>query len=83
MKTNTILSIIFSLFCLSSIAQDSNQKNVLMIIVDDLRPALPTYGATQVVAPNITSFSKSAVQFNNAYVNIPTCGASRQVFLQE
>ena len=60
MKTNTILSIIFSFFCLSSIAQDSNQKNVLMIIVDDLRPALPTYGATQVVAPNITSFSKSA-----------------------
>jgi iduronate 2-sulfatase len=81
MKTNTILSIIFSFFCLSSIAQDSNQKNVLMIIVDDLRPALPTYGATQVVAPNITSFSKSAVQFNNAYVNIPTCGASRASIL--
>ena len=81
MKTNTILSIIFSLFCLSSIAQDSNQKNVLMIIVDDLRPALPTYGATQVLAPNITSFSKSAVQFNNAYVNIPTCGASRASIL--
>ena len=81
MKTNTILSIIFSFFCLSSIAQDSNQKNVLMIIVDDLRPALPTYGATQVLAPNITSFSKSAVQFNNAYVNIPTCGASRASIL--
>ena len=81
MKTNTILSIIFSFFCLSSIAQDSNQKNVLMIIVDDLRPALPTYGSTQVVAPNITAFSKSAVQFNNAYVNIPTCGASRASIL--
>ena len=81
MKTNTILSIIFSFFCFSAIAQVSNQKNVLLIIVDDLRPALPTYGATQVVAPNITSFSKSAVQFNNAYVNIPTCGASRASIL--
>ena len=81
MKTNTILSIIFSFLCFSAIAQASNQKNVLLIIVDDLRPALPTYGATQVVAPNITAFSKSAVQFNNAYVNIPTCGASRASIL--
>lgn len=81
MKTNTYLSIIFSFFFFSAIAQESNQKNVLLIIVDDLRPALPTYGATQVVAPNITEFSKNAVQFNNAFVNIPTCGASRASIL--
>ena len=42
---------------------------------------MPTYGETQVVAPNITSFSKDAVQFNNAFVNIPTCGASRASIL--
>ena len=81
MKTNFFLSIIISFFCFSTIAQESNQKNVLLIIVDDLRPALPTYGATQVVAPNITSFAKDAVQFNNAFVNIPTCGASRASIL--
>ena len=81
MKTNIYLLIIFSFFCLSAIAQESNQKNVLLIIVDDLRPALPTYGETQVVAPNITAFSKDAVQFNNAFVNIPTCGASRPSIL--
>ena len=81
MKTNFFISIIISFFCFSTIAQESNQKNVLLIIVDDLRPALPTYGATQVVAPNITSFAKDAVQFNNAFVNIPTCGASRASIL--
>ncbi len=81
MKTNIYLSIIISFFCFSTIAQEPNQKNVLLIIVDDLRPALPTYGATQVVAPNITAFSKYAVQFNNAFVNIPTCGASRASIL--
>ena len=63
MKTNFFLSIIISFFCFSTIAQESNQKNVLLIIVDDLRPALPTYGATQVVAPNITSFQ--TVQFSS------------------
>ena len=81
MKTNIYLSIIFGFFCFSTIAQESDQKNVLLIIVDDLRTALPTYGATQVVAPNLTAFSKNAVQFNNAYVNIPTCGASRASIL--
>ena len=81
MKTNIYLLIICGFFCFSTIAQESNKKNVLLIIVDDLRPALPTYGATQVVAPNITSFSKNAVQFNNAFVNIPTCGASRASIL--
>jgi arylsulfatase A-like enzyme len=81
MKTNFYYAIIFSIFCYSIIAQDSNQKNVLLIIVDDLRPVLPTYGATQVEAPHLTAFSKNAVQFNNAYVNIPTCGASRASIL--
>ena len=81
MKTNFYFSIIFSIFCYSIIAQYSNQKNVLLIIVDDLRPVLPTYGATQFEAPHLTAFSKNAVQFNNAYVNIPTCGASRASIL--
>lgn len=81
MKTNFYFAIIFSIFCYSIIGQDSNQKNVLLIIVDDLRPVLPTYGATQVEAPYLTAFSKNAVQFNNAYVNIPTCGASRASIL--
>ena len=56
-------------------------KNILFIIVDDLRTALPTYGNKEVVAPYITNFAESAVQFNNAYVNIPTCGASRASIL--
>jgi arylsulfatase A-like enzyme len=56
-------------------AQENKPKNVLFIIVDDLRPILPTYGANQVVAPNITAFAENAVQFNNAFDNIPTCGA--------
>ena len=62
-------------------AQEKKPKNVLFIIVDDLRPVLPTYGADQIVAPNITAFSENAVQFNNTFVNIPTCGASRASIL--
>lgn len=80
MKTRLIITVILFLnFTLQ--AQEANKKNVLFIIVDDLRAALPTYGNQQVVAPNISNFAESAVQFNNAYVNIPTCGASRASIL--
>ena len=80
MKTRLIIfAFLFLNFSLQ--AQEVNKKNVLFIIVDDLRAALPTYGNQQVVAPNITNFAESAVQFDNAYVNIPTCGASRASIL--
>ena len=80
MKTRLIIfAFLFLNFSLH--AQEVNKKNVLFIIVDDLRAALPTYGNQQVVAPNITNFAESAVQFDNAYVNIPTCGASRASIL--
>lgn len=80
MKTRVIIfAFLFLNFSLH--AQEVNKKNVLFIIVDDLRAALPTYGNQQVVAPNITNFAESAVQFDNAYVNIPTCGASRASIL--
>ena len=59
------------LFGFTTQAQENKPKNVLFIIVDDLRPILPTYGANQVVAPNITAFAENAVQFNNAFDNIP------------
>ena len=79
-------TIVFTFFTLLflvtiSIAQETKPKNVLFIIVDDLRPVLPTYGAQHIVAPNITNFANDAVQFNNAFVNIPTCGASRASIL--
>ena len=73
--------LLLMLFGFTTQAQENKPKNVLFIIVDDLRPILPTYGANQVVAPNITAFAENAVQFNNAFDNIPTCGASRASIL--
>ena len=81
MKNNMFCWLLLMLFGFTTQAQENNPKNVLFIIVDDLRPVLPTYGANQVVAPNITAFADNAVQFNNAFVNIPTCGASRASIL--
>ena len=76
-----LVFLLLLLFSFGIQAQEKKSKNVLFIIVDDLRPVLPTYGANQVVAPNITAFAENAVQFNNAFDNIPTCGASRASIL--
>lgn len=81
MKTKIILQLFFFVLGFSTVAQKTKPKNILFIIVDDLRPVLPTYGADHIVAPNITNFANDAVQFNNAFVNIPTCGASRASIL--
>ncbi|MYF69668.1 MAG: sulfatase [Proteobacteria bacterium] len=50
---------------------------VLFLIIDDLRPELPTYGSTQVHAPNIERLAQQGLVFHNAYANVPVCGASR------
>ena len=81
MKNNVIKYFILLFFGTLVVAQENQPKNILFIIVDDLRPVLPTYGISQVVAPNVTALANDAVQFNNAFVNIPTCGASRASIL--
>ncbi len=58
-------------------------RNVLYILVDDLRPELEAYGACAEShhAPNIQRLSSSALTFDNAYCQIAVCSPSRQSFL--
>lgn len=55
----------------------NEQKNVLFIIVDDLRTQLNIYGETQMITPNIDKLASEGITFNRAYCNVPVCGASR------
>jgi len=53
------------------------QPNVLFIMVDDLRVELGSYGGKHVLSPNIDKLAQQGTRFNNAYVSVPVCGASR------
>jgi iduronate 2-sulfatase len=53
------------------------KPNVLLIFVDDLRTQLGCYGHVQMRTPNIDRLAAEGALFNNAYCNIPVCGASR------
>lgn len=57
------------------------KPNVLFIAVDDLRPELKAYGATQIKSPNIGRLSSEGLSFSRAYCNVPVCGASRASLL--
>lgn len=56
-------------------------KNVLYILVDDLRPELSPYNQTNMHTPNIEKFAASATLFTNAYCNVAVCSPSRMSFL--
>jgi len=59
-----------------------NQKqNIVMIIVDDLRPVLGVYGDKNAYTPNIDALAVQGITFNQAYANVPVCGASRASML--
>ena len=56
-------------------------KNVLYILVDDLRPSLSPYGQTQVHTPNIQKLADNATVFLRAYCQEAVCSPSRNSFL--
>jgi hypothetical protein len=58
-------------------------KNVLYLLVDDLRPELNyAYGQKGMHTPHIDAFAKSATVFNNAYCQIAVCSPSRMSFVR-
>ncbi|MBB3696621.1 sulfatase-like hydrolase/transferase [Flammeovirga yaeyamensis] len=55
--------------------------NILFIAVDDLRPELNFYGAKHIYSPSLDKLASESLVFDQAYCNIPVCGASRTSLL--
>lgn len=77
-RTFVILILLCSAY---SLLAQSNKSNLLFIIVDDLRPELNCYGESQIKSPNIDKLASEGFLFENAYCQVPVCGASRASFL--
>jgi len=74
-----ILFLVAATFLLAGFLR-AQSPNVLMIIVDDLRPELGIYGSN-VHTPNMDWLGAEGVVFDRAYCNSAVCGASRSSFL--
>lgn len=57
------------------------EKNVILIIVDDLKPLLNSYGESQINSPNIDRLAAVGTSFTSAYCQQAICTASRMSFL--
>lgn len=64
-----------------SLGAKKARPNVLFIAVDDLRPALGCYGVSQARTPNLDAFAQAGRLFQQHYVQVPTCGASRYALM--
>ena len=61
--------------------QSVNKPNVLLIMVDDLRPDLGCYGNPIIKTPHFDQLAAQGRVFTRQYANVPTCGASRHCLL--
>ncbi|WP_269520507.1 sulfatase-like hydrolase/transferase [Alteromonas sp. BMJM2] len=58
-------------------SQTEESPNIVVFLVDDLRPDLGVYGNTQVHTPNIDQLANEGVKFTRAYAQQAICGPSR------
>ena len=65
------------LILVASLANADERPNVLMILVDDLKPALGCYGDSHAKSPNIDALAAKGMRFDLAYCNQAVCAPSR------
>ena len=75
-----IILLIFSV-SITSCSSKKAKPNILFIAIDDLRPELGAYGNKVVQSPNLDRLANEGFLFNNHFVQVPTCGASRYSML--
>ena len=81
MKTrNTIhlLAVLYAaLTTLNLGAAEQKKPNILLILVDDLKPALGCYGDPVAQTPNMDALAARGMRFDRAYCNQAVCAPSR------
>ena len=79
-KLYTCISLLLTLVCCNQEIKTEN-KNVLFIVVDDLKPLLGSYGYNEIISPNIDKLASEGVLFSKAYSQQAICTASRMSFI--
>lgn len=58
-------------------AEPAARPNVLLILVDDLKPALGAYGDKHAITPHMDKLADRGMRFDMAYCNVAVCAPSR------
>jgi len=81
LKLGVLAALVFVFVGSAGGAAPSARPNILFIVVDDLRPELGCYGATQAKTPSIDRLAKQGVVFTSAYCQQPLCNPTRASLL--
>ena len=69
------LLLILSLVSSTSLAAE--KPNILLILVDDLKPAIAAFGDKTAITPNLDRLTRRGMRFDAAYCNQAVCAPSR------
>jgi iduronate 2-sulfatase len=75
------LGLIFVWFFVAGLPVLAKPTNILLICVDDLKPALGCYGDRLARSPNIDRLAAQGIRFERAYCNQAVCSPSRNNLL--
>ena len=74
----SIVSVVIPLSgCNADSTQDRKPPNVLLILIDDLKPAIGAYGDSVAITPHIDKLAANGMRFDRAYSNQAVCAPSR------
>ena len=74
---HAVLLSLAAIVCRADLAFPDERPNVLLILVDDLKPALGCYGDSVAKTPNIDALAARGMRFDLAYCNQAVCAPSR------
>lgn len=80
-RLDRITRIALAVCLLASTALGLDRPNILLILVDDLKPSFGAYGDTFVHSPNLDRLAQRGLRFDMAYCNQAVCAPSRNNLL--
>jgi iduronate 2-sulfatase len=78
---STIILSLLTLLAAGSVSLAVAAPNVLLICVDDLKPALGCYGDSQAKTPHLDRLAARGMRFDHAYCNQAVCAPSRNTLM--
>ncbi|MCA9081430.1 MAG: sulfatase, partial [Planctomycetaceae bacterium] len=77
----TRLGLVLAMALTVAATQAAEQPNVLLLLVDDLKPSFGAYGVDWVHSPNLDRLASRGIRFDRAYCNQAVCAPSRNNLL--